>query len=763
MRRALPLAAMTLFISSPAVSQIPNEIQLPGTQPNQIPTLAPANNCTSCHANYDHAVEPGHNWQGSMMAHATRDPLFWAAMAVSEQDVPGSGDLCIRCHSPRGWADGRSIPTNGSALMTDDADGVSCTTCHKLTDPDMSQHLGAQFPPFVANDGAAQPEGFYGSGMYVLWAGLDQLGPYSNAQSFHPSQQSIFHRKSNLCGTCHDVSNPYVGDLAHNNGAMVPLQPGTFSGVPGTAVSTKAAFNNHPHAYGAVERTFSEHVASTLSTTPMSAYGSLPAELQDGAIADAYAAAMASTATGDYVDGATRLFSCQSCHVKPVQGYPDGLGFGPFRNDLPLHDLVGGNDWAPLAIQYLDGLGKLVIGGGLSASQITAMNDGVTRARANLESAAGLSIIGDKVRVVNLTGHKLLTGYPEGRRMWLNTVWKDLGGNVVREDGAYGPLAVQHGGQSISVDTIQDLSGTNTRIYEARPGMTQEWAAQLIGMGNAANLPLAFDRTNGNVTLTLGQLAAQSPGSVAKTMHFVLNNTVVSDNRIPPYGFDHDEGLTRSALPVPTSQYGAPGVGGTYDHFDELTLSPPVGAHSAEIRLLYQPTSWEYIQFLALANTKQDAFLKDVGDDLLDAWLNTGMAAPHEMASVDWVDPNSPWTNHGNALAGTFGEPVLSATGSLTTGSVTRLKLTNGVPSGFAHLVIGFTQINAPFVGGILVPNPDFVITPLPLNASGAITLAALWPPNVPSAFSITFQMLLSDGGAPFSYALSNAIEGVTP
>ncbi len=43
---------------------------------------------------------------------------------------------------------------------------------------------------------------------------------------------------------------------------------------------------------------------------------------------------------------------------------------------------------------------------------------------------------------------------------------------------------------------------------------------------------------------------------------------------------------------------------------------------------MYQPTSWEYIQFLYLANNGQNAFLASEGMNLLNAWLNTGMAEP---------------------------------------------------------------------------------------------------------------------------------------
>ena len=46
------------------------------------------------------------------------------------------------------------------------------------------------------------------------------------------------------------------------------------------------------------------------------------------------------------------------------------------------------------------------------------------------------------IKVVNLTGHKLISGYPEGRRMWLNIKWFGLNDTLLREDGKYGPIGV---------------------------------------------------------------------------------------------------------------------------------------------------------------------------------------------------------------------------------------------------------------------------------------------------------------------------------
>ena len=119
----------------------------------------------------------------------------------------------------------------------------------------------------------------------------------------------------------------------------------------------------------------------------------------------------------------------------------------------------------------------------------------------------------------------------------------------------------------------------------------------------------------------------------------MCDNAVTADNRIPPYGMSYDEARRRNALPVPATQFGDPGPGGVYDHYDDVPLNPPAGATYGTIELLYQPTSWEYIQFLYLANTGTVPFLGAEGANLLEAWLNTGMAEPQVMASVSWGAP----------------------------------------------------------------------------------------------------------------------------
>jgi hypothetical protein len=641
MKPAVVVAAAVLLLALPstgfAADTVPTDIQQPGTQPGEIGNLESPNKCDNCHGGYNLAVEPAHTWRGSMMANAGRDPIFWATLAVAEQDFDGAGDLCIRCHSTGGWLAGRSTPTDGSALTAGDSDGVECDFCHKMTNPDDSELLGEQFDPFIANDGAT---GYYGSGTSSMWGGSDKLGPYDDAVARHKFLQSQFHRSVDFCGTCHDVSNPAVGDLAHNNGTQPTADPVFADGTLGGPVDGKAAFNNFPYRYGIVERTFSEFKSGLISQTLVSDYPSLPADLQGGALQAGYESALVAGTGGDYEDGTPRYFSCQTCHLRPVSGAGCNKAGAPIRADLPLHDMTGGNYWMPQAIQYLDGLGKLRLGGGLSSTQIAALNDSIPRVHKQLNEAAALTVDGNTLKIVNQTGHKLISGYPEGRRMWLNIRWYDALGNLVREDGAYGPIGVSvpnpAGGPDVAVESLLDLHDPNTVIFDAHYGMTQEWASQLLSLGYPADLALSYDRYTGAVDFTLGDLGAQQPGSTHETFHFVLNNAVVKDNRIPPYGMDYEQARQRNALPVPASQYG--GVpGGAYKYWAEFDLLPPAPeAVYATIDLLYQPTSWEYIQFLWLANNGQNAFLADEGINMLEAWLNTGMAAPYVMSSTAW-------------------------------------------------------------------------------------------------------------------------------
>jgi len=646
---SLPFFILLAFIAMGFTADtVPSDMKQPGTQPHEISNLSSPDRCENCHGEYNKTVEPTHNWRGSMMANAGRDPLFWAALAIAEQDFDGAGDFCIRCHSVRGWLGGRSVPTDGSGLDAEDSKGVECDYCHRMTNPDNSEHIGVQFFPYSANDDGdpiSDPNniiGYYGSGMASMWDHKGKLGLYIDASARHQYYQSLFHSDVDFCGTCHDVSNPAVGNLAPNSGTQLTADPVFADETRGGPVDGKAAFNNFPYKYGIVQRTFSEYKAGLLSKTLVADYFSLPDDLRKGATEASYESAIIAGYGGNYADGKPRYFSCQTCHLRPINAQGFNKEGAKIRKDLPLHDMTGGNYWMPDAITYLNGKGKLRLGGGLTNNQILAMNNGKTRARKQLREAVSLSVTGNNLKVINLTGHKLISGYPEGRRMWLNVKWYDETNNVLREDGKYGPMTVNIGGTPTQVNTILDLPDENTRIYETHYGITQDWANALLEF-LPADLALSFDRITGAPDFTLGQLAASPPDTQHETFHLVLNNTVVRDNRIPPYGMTYEEARKRNVLPVPQNQYGGT-PGGTYNYWDEITLNPPSGAAYATITMLYQPTSWEYIQFLYLANNRQNTFLADEGVNMLEAWLNTGMAKPFKMATTSWGSPPDPST-----------------------------------------------------------------------------------------------------------------------
>ena len=123
--RASALAGVVWLLARAGIAadSVPSAVQLPGTQPGEASGIQSVSKCDNCHQDDGKPVEIVERWSGSLMAHAARDPIFWATVAIAEQDFDGAGDLCIRCHTPEGWLDGRSTPTDGSALRWLDADG----------------------------------------------------------------------------------------------------------------------------------------------------------------------------------------------------------------------------------------------------------------------------------------------------------------------------------------------------------------------------------------------------------------------------------------------------------------------------------------------------------------------------------------------------------------------------------------------------------------------------------------------------------------
>ena len=86
------------------------------------------------------------------------------------------------------------------------------------------------------------------------------------------------------------------------------------------------------------------------------------------------------------------------------------------------------------------------------------------------------------------------------------------------------------------------------------------------------------------------------------------------------------------------------------------------------------------------------------------------------------------------------------------------LRVLEAAPSAAATLVIGLDTIFAPLLGGVLVPNPDIVVAGLVTDGSGAITLDATFPGDLPTGFVLNLQVLTSDGTAPQGTSFTNGL-----
>lgn len=114
----------------------------------------------------------------------------------------------------------------------------------------------------------------------------------------------------------------------------------------------------------------------------------------------------------------------------------------------------------------------------------------------------------------------------------------------------------------------------------------------------------------------------------------------------------------------------------------------------------------------------------------------------------------------GSALAGTGGTPSLAGDGFACDGDTVTVTLSNALPNAPAFLAFGVGQINAPFKGGTMVPNITVgAFIPLTVSGAGTIVLPLLWPAGVVAGIPFDFQYWIVDGGGPFGWSASNALE----
>ncbi|MCA8960529.1 MAG: hypothetical protein KDC38_08450 [Planctomycetes bacterium] len=522
----------------------------PGTQPlAMVDPVIGGTGCTTCHAGFDPETAPFDHWQVSIMAQAMRDPLFHACLAVANQDAQFVGDLCLRCHSPIGWLDGNSTPTDGSAISgVSEYDGVTCHFCHRMVDPVYQPGVS---PPddFGILNGLLDPVTDSHSGQYVVDPQDRRRGPFDLVPgfAFHEWRKSPYHSESRMCGTCHDVSNPVFEKVGNDYVPTDLDQPHP----------THDRYQEFP-----IERTYSEWLQSAFATGPIDM-------------------------GGRFGGNQSAVSTCQDCHMPRTTGYACTFsGSSVFRTNLPQHDFNGSHTWVLDAIDNLDFTMEIYQDPAyMNPVQLAAAKD---RNISMLERASDLELTQTgadlQVRVINQTGHKLPSGYPEGRRVWVNVRFLDAGGALVREHGHYD-------------STTADLTTTDTKVYETHLGLDAT-------MAGVTGLP-------------------EGP-----SFHFALNNKTYKDNRIPPRGFTNAGFASVQAAPVgysyPDGQY-----------WDDTAFPIPTDATQAEVTIYYQTASKEYITFLRDANTTNNA-----GDVLHAQWELLGKGPPVVMdnATIAFTD-----------------------------------------------------------------------------------------------------------------------------
>jgi hypothetical protein len=124
--------------------------------------------------------------------------------------------------------------------------------------------------------------------------------------------------------------------------------------------------------------------------------------------------------------------------------------------------------------------------------------------------------------------------------------------------------------------------------------------------------------------------------------------------------------------------------------------------------------------------------------------------------------PDEPFVDLGGAKAGTNGLPVLVAEGELVDGTPFALRQLNGLPGALPFLVVGLSELAAPFKGGTLWPAGDLITNQPVFDADGTSTLAGTWVDPV-GGYDVWLQGWFADAGAQFGFAATTGVRASVP
>lgn len=192
-------------------------------------TFTGSGNCATCHESNGVVltlngadISPANHWRSSMMANASKDPLWRAVVAEEVEVLPDLKQTiettCTKCHAPMGNTEAMLV--GGDHYLLEDMktdpvanDGVSCTLCHQVE----GTNLGAD--ESYSGGFEINPDRFiYGPYQF----------PFSQIMVVQTNYTPVFGEQMNtseLCATCHTLFTPYVDNDGNIAGTFPEQTP----------------------------------------------------------------------------------------------------------------------------------------------------------------------------------------------------------------------------------------------------------------------------------------------------------------------------------------------------------------------------------------------------------------------------------------------------------------------------------------------------------------------------------------------------------